>query len=218
MLELKIIKSPGIGVYSSACFNSTCMLIGSLWTIAARMAVFTIPDDSGIFAQLTVGEKSAFHSYSFSKGSSRLAVDFLTCGLIYKNYDKNEICEATVRQRGSDCIEACLWTDFPLYVCLRFEEGGKGETKLLLDGKECDLHKGVALEDAYLHTMQLIYTGQAGEKKLVVQVAFSLKSAEQAYRNLLNGKKFEDVSREASGLWRNRPSAGRTAAWECGSR
>lgn len=157
--------------------------------------------DSGIFCRVAAGKKSAFHSYSFSRGRARLAIDFLTCGLIFKEYDRNEICEAIVRRRDSRYIEACLWTDFPLYVCVRFEKGGEGESQWVLDGAPVPISQEIALEDAYSHTLQFVYTGRELEKEVVIQAAFSLKGFDQARRNLENGKNFSEILCESSLLW-----------------
>ena len=155
--------------------------------------------DSGIRAALAAGPKGMWHRYAFDHGEPAVAVDLLQCGLAMKDHDPSRILEASVTPRGPGCYDAYILYDLPLYACIRFSDP-EAQCQLLLDGQP---RSAAVLPDAFGHTLRLLCRGVLG-RPLNVQLAFSLRSAQQAYENLLaEPPSLEEARRRAALAWQS---------------
>ncbi|MGI5893784.1 MAG: glycoside hydrolase domain-containing protein [Candidatus Merdivicinus sp.] len=154
---------------------------------------------TGIRAELAAAEKSIFHRYTFQESSPTVAIDLLQCGIAMKDHDKNRILEAKISRRSPGCYDAYIFCDLPIYACIRFDDP-QAECSILLN-KQSVSGTEVTLPDPYGHQLHLLCSGKEG-KTLGLQIAFSMRSNDQAYSNLKD-LSFDEAEQRAAEIWKD---------------
>lgn len=163
--------------------------------------------DINVTAQLTVGEKMAFHRYIFHQsGDKSIVVDLSSGGLDFEDR-KSRPSQARLMLEGSGAAKGFIFIEgIPIYTYI--ELNTDAECQIWVENERIaasNFHFKKQENEVVDAPFGVVFDlcDKSKEVAAEVRIGFSLRSAEQAKINALttSGQSFEEVRQEAYDLW-----------------
>ena len=181
--------------------------LGTRWPLTNESACpgyyATALAGTGIEAELTASPRAALHRYTFpAAGQARIAVDVSAGGIDFDRM-RTYPTRAEVTIAGSQNAQGCIVMEgMAIYFCIHIDTAGSAALwvgRHEIAGQEMLSLQNIA--EGSFEPFGVVFDVAQGQPAHV-RVAFSLRSVEQARRNLDTvSKPFEQVAAETAQMW-----------------
>ena len=185
--------------------------LGTRWALEdqeARPGYYSAKlKDTGIKAELTVSPKAAFHRYIFPEpNDAKIVVDFSSGGLDFEGMGTIPT-QAEVEVVSSNIAQGYIvMEDIPFYVYLEADFEADS-CNLWSDDTEIQGESRLELDDIGENDFKpfgVVFNTASGDgKELHLRIGFSLRSIDQAKRNMgeIGSKSFDEVAEDVRRNW-----------------
>ena len=197
--------------FKSIPLNGSLCQIGNKWELENEVAkpgyYSTLLKNTGIKAELTVSKKCAYHRYTFTnQKEAKIAIDFSNGGIEFKR-KKTYPTKANIEILSDNKIQGyILMEDIPFYIYAEVD-GDITSTNLWIEsveqkGVKSLTEKDIELENEFPFGV-VFNTGLKESNSINLKIGFSLRSIEQAKKNIseIKEKSFDEVYEETKTNW-----------------